>query len=244
MNKRGLDNLKIHKLAERLEIFVYKKSKHSSTQSFTLIELMVSLVILVMIILSAMGVYLHTIGAREKTLGQLNIQEEGQYLMSLIVKDVRAGMVDYDAYVDEAAGLGNCLKITSAKVPASQLCLLDFSSSPNQIRYKTTLSASGVCSEEGGRCVLQRCEGSAEEEGGGACNTSTGSYQDITMTNVSLERLDFYINPASDPFVAHSTVYKHPRITVVLKLKSLIEKTGEKELVLQQTVPQRYSYRK
>jgi len=211
---------------------------YPSAQSFTLIELMVSLTILVTIIVSVMGVYMQIIGTREKTLGQLNIQEEGQYLMTLIVKDIRAGIVDYGDYDGVE---GNCNTIVNKTTPVDQLCLLDFSSSQNQIRYKTTLSASGVCSESGGRCVLKRCEGLASAD---ACNTATGSYQNITMTNVSVERLDFYINPKSDPFTLDSTVYTHPRVTVVLKLKSLIEKTGEKELILQQTVPQRYSYRK
>ncbi|MBU4369868.1 prepilin-type N-terminal cleavage/methylation domain-containing protein [Patescibacteria group bacterium] len=207
-------------------------------KGFTLIELMVSLGILVVAILAALGIYINVIGTRQKTVGQLNIQEDGQYLMSLIVKDIRAGMVDY---ADHVGGEGNCVKITSAENPTSQLCLLDFSSSPNQIRYKTNLSASGVCSEVGGRCVLQRCEGLASSD---TCNTATGSYQTITMTNVSFERLDFYISPTTDPFIIDSTNYEHPRVTIVLKLRSLREKTGEKLLVLQQTVPQRYTYRK
>ena len=190
-------------------------------KGFTLIELMVSLGILVVVILAAMGIYLNVIGTRQKTVGQLNIQEDGQYLMSLIVKDIRAGMVDYTGH-------------GTINSPEEKLYLLDFSASPNQIRYRTNLSESGVCGSA--RCVLERCKDTscAEED-----------YHSITMANISVERLDFYINPVTNPFTAGSiTNYVHPRVTVVLKLKSLIEKTGEKLLTLQQTVPQRYTYRK
>jgi len=187
-------------------------------KAFTLIELMVSLGILVMVILSAMGIYLRVIGTREQSLGDLNIQEEGQYIMGLIVKDIRAGQIDYSSYggdLDE---------------PEDELMILDFSS--EEIRYKSDLTASGNCA--GDRCVLQRCKGDP-----------CGAYQDITMTDISLERLDFYINPISDPFTAGSESYSHPYITVVLGLKSLVAKSATTaEIVLQQTVSQRYTYKK
>ncbi len=72
--------------------------KKYSKQSFTLIELLVSLSILTVVILAALSIYIKVIGTRQKTLRQLNIQENGQYLMSLIVKDIRAGIVDYSGY--------------------------------------------------------------------------------------------------------------------------------------------------
>lgn len=193
--------------------------KCSNDKGFTLIELMVSLGVLVMAIVSATGVYLQVIGTREKSLGQLHLQEDGQYLMSLIVKDIRGGRVDYDSY-------------TSITTPEDELYLLDFSSPQNSIRYKSDLTSSGNCALT--RCVLQRCQ---------ATNCAS-NYQDITMTNSSIERLDFYISPTTDPFSPGSTTYEHPRVTIVLRLKSLIEKPGAKDLILQQTVPQRYSQRR
>ncbi len=188
--------------------------------AFTLIELLVSMSIITVVILAAMGIYINVIGTRQKTLGQLNLQEDGQYIMSLIVKDIRAGQVDYDNYPTAA-----CPAINPTTKKTERLCLLDFASSPNQIRYmKETI---------GDRNVFKRCKGNP-----------CGTYYTITMTDISIERLDFYIDPASDPFTTGSTTYEHPRVTIVLKLKSLIEKTGEKELILQQTVPQRYEYKK
>jgi len=193
-------------------------------KSFTLIELMVSMSILVVAIIAAMGIYINVIGSRERTLGQVNVQEDGQYLMSLIVKDIRAGIIDYLNYGEIVS-------------PENELLLLDFLN--NQIRYRITPATpiiDGACSIS--RCTLERCENAD-------CSIAD-NYQTITMSDVSIERLDFYINPPGNPFTHVSTIYTHthPRITIVLKLKSLIEKTGKEELILQQTVPQRYTYRK
>jgi len=196
--------------------------KKYSKKSFTLIELLVSLSVLVVAILAALGIYINVIGTRQKTLGQLNIQEDGQYLMSLIVKDIRAGIVDYDNY----GAIGS---------PENELLLLNLSG--DQIRYRIsdlTPITDGSC--EGDRCTLERCENSD-------CSVDD-NYQTITMINISFERLDFYINPTSNPFTAGSTTYEHPRVTVLLKLRSLRERPGEKQLILQQTVPQKYTYRK
>jgi len=196
--------------------------KKYSKQSFTLIELLVSISILTVVILTALSIYIKVIGTRQKTLGQLNIQEDGQYLMSLIVKDIRAGIIDYTNY-------------GAVSSPEDKLLLLNLSG--DHVRYRISAATpitDGICDSD--RCTLERCENSD-------CSLDT-NYQTITITNISIERFDLYISPTSDPFTAESTTYIHPRVTVVLKLKSLIEKTGEKEIILQQTVPQKYTYRK
>lgn len=210
---------------EKAPSIILNNRQFLKSAGFTLIELMVSMGILVIAVMSAMGIYINVIGTREKGLGQLNIQEDGQYLMILIVKDVRASMIDYDNYGESK----DCGAVPENGL-VDMLCLKDFDG--NEIRYKTTLTERACASD---RCIIKRCKDSDCEE---------VDYQSITMTNVSIERLDFYINPTSDPFFAGSTTYTHPRATIVLKLKSLIEKTGQKELVLQQTVPQRYTYKK
>lgn len=192
--------------------------KRNLQKSFTLIELMASVGVLVVAILGAMGIYLNIIGTRQKTLGQLNIQGDGQYLMSLMVKDVRRARVDYSKYV---AGIDE---------PEDELYLLD--SDDQQIVYRSE-SVSG-------RSFLKRCYDSVFN-----CNDDA-NYKSITMANVSIEQLDFYITPTSNPFSAGSVEYIHPRVTILLKLKAITEpeKIGEKQLILQQTVPQRYQERK
>ncbi len=202
-----------------------KMLKCYNAKGFTLIELLVSLSILVVIVLSAVGIYINIIGTRSKSLGQLNLQEDGQYIMSLIVKDIRAGRIDYTKYGGGACGTING---TTKKVEGTtpQLCLLD--SSDNQIRFKKdTISDRGVFK----KCSNADC-------------SSDANYQTITMTNLGVERLDFYINPATNPFTAGSVLYTHPRVTIILKLKSLIEKPGQKQIILEQTVPQRYELKK
>ena len=54
--------------------------KINKKQSFTLIELLVSLGIISIVILLVVGIYVYVIGSREKTLGQTDLQQEGQLL--------------------------------------------------------------------------------------------------------------------------------------------------------------------
>jgi prepilin-type N-terminal cleavage/methylation domain-containing protein len=216
---------------------IKKKNKiFSQKRAFTLIEMLVSISITTMAIVGATGIYLRIIGTREKTLGQLNIQANGQYLMSLMVKDIRAGRIDYSAYDSPIIN------------PPGELYLLD--SSENQVRYRVspgTPVEDGACLDESGRCTLQRCENAdCTDDNNFQTITIDNNFQTITMVNISVERLDFYIFPTTNPFTAGSITYTHPRVTIILKLKSLLEKgtIGEKHLVLQQTVPQRYIERK
>jgi len=211
----------------------------SNDRGFTLIELMVSLGILILVILSAMGIYLRVIGTREQSLGDLNIQEEGQYIMGLMVKDIRAGQVDYSSYgLTKDCGIINAGdKVGDDGSTVAKLCLLDFNATPNEIRYKKCPDPNDATRSE-----LKRCKGTncASND----CPASGDDYELMTMTDISLERLDFYVNPISDPFIAGSESYSHPYVTVVLGLKSLTQSSTTAKIVLQQTVSQRYTYKK
>ncbi|MDD3102405.1 MAG: four helix bundle protein [Patescibacteria group bacterium] len=216
---------------------------NSSNKGFTLIELLISLSILVVVILSAVGIYINIIGTRSKSLGQLNLQEDGQYIMSLIVKDIRANKIDYDEYGDSDEKDCGIINVSTLKVGdntssrVAKLCLLDFSATPNKIRYKRCLDPNNA-----NRGVLKICRG--VDCTTNDCPSTGDTYQTITMANLGVERLDFYINPFTNPFTAGSITYIHPRVTIILKLKSLIEKPGEKQIILEQTVPQRYELKK
>ena len=206
------------------------------SNGFTLIELLVSISIIVVVILSAMGIYMYIIGSRQKTLGQLNIQQDGQYIMSLISKDIRAGKVDYVSYSRPCSvtcdgscshscadfNYPKCLEYPEkGESPGQGLKLADIRDDSIKTIYQLANNMVKKCYPDADHCGY------------------------ITMSQrVSVERLDFYICPRTDPFEAGSTTYKNPRVTIVLKLKSLTEKTGVKELILQQTVPQRYELKK
>ncbi len=192
-------------------------------KGFTLIELMVSLSILVLVILAAMAIYLRVIGTRSKTLGQINIQEDGQFLMSLIAKDIRSNQIDYENYG------AYCDTIPSeVNIAVDQLCLENFTTG-EEIIYKTTTEGAD------NSVVVSRCQ---------AADCQDGDFSPITMSKLEVARLDFYIRPSSQPLTAGSTDYTHPRATIVLRLESLLEKDPPSPLTLQQTIPQRYGFRK
>ena len=65
------------------------------------------------------------------------------------------------------------------------------------------------------------------------------NWYSLTMTKIEIERLDFYIYPSQDPFDPVNPQNIQPRVTIVMKISS-----GEKEIILQQTVPQRFTERR
>ena len=75
-----------------------KKLKKLSQNAFTLLELIISISILSSIFMAVMGIYLYSFSTQQKSLGSLNIQEDGQFLMNIITQDIRTGKVKYDYY--------------------------------------------------------------------------------------------------------------------------------------------------
>ena len=193
--------------------------------SFTLIELIVSLGIISIVCLIVVGTYVYVVGSREKTLGQMDIQQEGQYIMSSIAKDIRSSKIDYDAY---------SRPIDS---PIGYLILQDIDET-NCIHYRRVVSDS--------RGALQKCS----KEKGGKKNCSSvceeGDFQDLTSQDVDAKSLYFYIHPTEDPFNESSSSAakkQQPRVTITFNLESLKEKVGKHRIMFQQTILQRWTKR-
>jgi type II secretory pathway pseudopilin PulG len=61
----------------------------------------------------------------------------------------------------------------------------------------------------------------------------------VTSAKVEVKRLNFYIYPLEDPFDPLNPQNIQPRVTIVMKLAS-----DDQEIILQETIPQRFSERK
>ena len=180
--------------------------------SFTVIELLVSITIINVIILTAVGIYMLAIGSRQKTISQTTLQQEGQYIMSLIAKDIRSSKVNYSAY---GGAISN---------PTATLALLDLTVTPAaNVSYFRELA--------GSQYFLKKQIGA-------------GPAQAVTANDINVERLDFYIYPTTDPIVHGSTTFENPKVTIVIKLKSLKERPGQSTLTLQQTILQKWLEKK
>ncbi|MGC9049134.1 MAG: hypothetical protein ACP5IX_02875 [Patescibacteria group bacterium] len=203
------------------------KIKNNLIASFTLIELIISVGIIVVVIISAVGVYLYSIGPQQKTIATTNLQQDGQLIFNLIAKDIRANQIDYDYY--------GCL--TDCSTPTDVLALTDAASPATFIQYRRCKYGENTdCTGAAGEiCALKKCRGSTC----GDCTTE-GVWGEVTMADISVTKFDVYICPSCDPFISEATKYQIPQATIVLELKSRKEKFGEHRIRLQQTIPQRY----
>jgi len=194
--------------------------KHKlSERGFTLIEMLVSVTILAVIIVAAVGIYVYAIGSQQKSTANANLQEDGQNILAMISKDVRAMRVDYDYYTSGIAS------------PTSSLALIDDydSAAVTRIVYRYNSSTKQI----------ERCE----QVSGLSCD-SDNKFEAMNMSNVLVQRLDFYISPTSTPFSTGATDVTSTRVTVIMELNAQQERFGQKTIRLEQTLNPRYEEKK
>lgn len=201
--------------------------KYPST-SFTLIEMMVSIGIITIVIVTATGIYLFSIGPQQKTTATANLQQDGQLILNMIAKDIRQNKIDYSDY---PCGI-SCSCTTN-----DWLTLTD---ETNRIKYLRCEVGSNTLCDSGPNCALKKCRGT----GCGSQEACNSNFKEVTMKDVSVWNFQVTICPGCNPFSGscscESPCYQNPQVTVVLELKSYKERIGERRIKLQQTIPQRY----
>lgn len=185
--------------------------KCSHNKGFTLIELLVSVGILIMVVLISTGIYVYTVGGQQKNVVTVNLQQEGQYLLSMMSKDIRENCLDYDYY------------ITTLPVPVYTLALANSYDSP-QTYYAYRYNLPGR--------LVERCQKTSSR-----C-TAASDFAPITMKDVKVDILSFYISPLTNPSTYGVAYAIPPRITTVLELRSL-DRFGVRRLRLETMVMQR-----
>lgn len=191
---------------------------------FTLIEMIVSVGVISLVLVGAVGIYIFTIGPQQKITASANLQQDGQYILNAITKDARGYLVNYNYY-------GVVVN------PIEYLALVDDLSTPTiYTNYRLCQSGAHTDCVPNQVCALKKC--TLDPASCGDCTSE--NWRQVTMADVSIEKFESYIKPTTNPFVSGSIIYQSPQITVILELKSYKEKTGEHRLKLQQTINQRY----
>ena len=181
---------------------------------FTLIEMIVSMSIIVVVVITAVSIYVYSIGSQEKISATTKLQQDAQFILETMAKNIRQYQIDYSSYSDPIPQ------------PTSTLLLID--SADNRIQYRrnpTTCTKSNPCR-------IEKCAKS------GSC--ADADFHPVSMSDVSIARLDFYIQPDSNPFISGATSYQNPIVTIIMELKSYKERFGECRVKVQETIPQRY----
>ncbi|MCD6096763.1 type II secretion system protein [bacterium] len=203
--------------------------KINKKQSFTLIELLVSLGIISIVILLVVGIYVYVIGSREKTLGQTDLQQEGQFVINLLTKDIRGSKIDYSAYAQPIVS------------PTGELILTDIDEEVCIFYRRQTVDSNGYIQ----RCVKNKTE--LTQSCSYVSNTCQDEdYEDLTSSKLSVLSLNFYVYPDEDPFDESSSSFaqkQQPRVTITFEVEPTEEKAKGNNIFFQQTVLQRWTKR-
>ncbi len=105
--------------------------------------------------MAVMGIYLYSFSTQQKSLGTLNIQEDGQFLMNIITQDIRTGTVKYDYYpsgqVHAANGSTSTLALTVGtstivyqRVPSGSISVIQRSNDGGSTFQTMTMSTLNI----------------------------------------------------------------------------------------------------
>lgn len=167
-------------------------------RGLTLMELLVVMGIFSMTVAMTSSIFLLSNQAQRRVLAVTAGQADLRFALEAIVREVRAGAIDYATY--EASG--------GIQVPSENLILR--SASGARLEFYAEDSPS-VCPTGVARCLAVRVDGVA---------------QSVTSAGVQLEDVTFFIAPQADPFSVDedSGLYfadAQPVVTAALKLKTL-----------------------
>ena len=201
-----------------------------SKNGFTFIEFIISLGIFAMVVIIILGVYINVTRVVVENQAQIELNQDGQIILNSMIKDIRRCEVAYQLY--KPGGIPSGTKVVNFLLLKETS---DATSTVNYIAYRSCTSQ-GVaqiqkCYETDNTCDLDE---SCDEE---------SEFKTLTAPFITADRLDFHINPNYNPFVETLGKKKaHPRITTVIKLRSIRSTKKPHELILQQTDYQKADY--
>jgi len=147
----------------------------------------------------AIGIFVQSNTVQKRTANVQQITADARFVMEVMAREVRMGAIDY-GYTGYQLPL---------EAPQAVLAIKDEDNQPVKFRR---YSADGL------RYAVQVCQGAD------IYCSADDNWLDITPTNLTVERLSFYITPARDPFTWQLPDYYadiQPMVTLVLETKSL-----------------------
>ncbi len=149
-----------------------------SRQGLTLMESIVSMSIFVVVVTIATTIFLIANTSEQRTRSGSELQNVAQQIMETLARDIRSQTIDYEYYLGQD---GDMLTVSQ-----EVLVLRDLSGKQLRYRYNSTEKSVESCACTGFLCNdVNDCV----------------EWQPLTSDKVNVSNLDFYIAPASDPFL-------------------------------------------
>lgn len=188
-------------------------------RGFTLVEMLVVMTIFSTLILAATDIFIRVQRIQRKAAGLQQIQDVTRFLTTRMTREIQAGSIDYDYYIDSTGNLittipnttGDAYSITSETlalrtVDGEQLI---FTTRPNS-------STDFLCSTiaKNPTCFIM-------------AKPFVNQSERADPDGYTVKKLRFYITPAKNPFAIDSTTndYKanaQPRVTIFLSAQATV----------------------
>ncbi len=195
---------------------------------FTLLELLLTLAIFVIMAMVVIDVFISS--GREERRGALRSESIGtsRSALELIARDARLGTVDYDFYIDNNIPLSVGASVT----PVSELVLK--MADQTRVYYRCVLrgDTSGIATTD------QPCpffNGEIQR----SLNGAILNWEPLTVENVEIKSLYFYVTPPTDPTLSGATDLRQPQVTIVLTTRGIGSSESSVTSSLQTTVSSR-----
>lgn len=148
-------------------------------KGLTLMESIVSMAIFVTVVTIATTIFLIANNSQQRTRTGSELQNTAQQIIETLSRDIRSQTIDYEYYLTQD---GDALKTVQ-----EVLVLRDLSGKQLRYNYNVVNGSIESCSCSGFSC--------------NAVNACANLWQPLTSDNITVTRLNFYIAPASNPFL-------------------------------------------
>lgn len=188
---------------------------------FTIMETVLVLGIFSIATTYAIGIFVQSNTVQKRTANIQRLTADARYVLEVMAREVRMGTIDYSYN-------GYTLPLVG---PQTVLAIKDEDNQPLRFRR----------AESNGRFAVQVCSGND------LYCLVPANWLDITPSDLTVERLAFYLAPPDNPFSWQLPDYyydEQPRATIILETKSLVAGDIEQHYSHFQTTVSSRSYQR
>lgn len=167
-----------------------------SPRGFTLLEIVMAAAIFSITLLTAVALFTTTTRAQKKVQSLARVQDDARFMVESMAQAVRLNGIDYSYYLNADADPA------TPPVPADlsaqavdELVTMSAKDGRKFFRWFPATSKIGACSQSPAELISNPTK----------CLLTGSPYEDITPSNVTIEKFKVFISPGSDPYVPPPT---------------------------------------
>ncbi len=197
--------------------FGFPRRGRRPRRGFTLMEIVVAMFIFSLASVIIASIFVNVQRVQQRIRNVQTTSTDARYLLDVLAREIRSDTVDYPSYTAP----GSPCTLTPLPPPA---CLLLLGSNKQPVWFRKAVALT---------CGSTDCVQISRDRG--------VTWKTITSPNLSVDLLNFYVTPLTDPFAQSGTPPDvQPQVTIVLSLSTVDAKVENRlSTYLQTTVTSR-----